>query len=109
LHIAEGLARLFEFISQINRHIDEQGDIGKLSGQACLDLWIDVDRVLGLQLEQRLQQGPLDCEIESLIEERNQARKERNFARADEIRKQLAEGGVVLEDTPQGVRWKRNP
>jgi len=109
LHIAEGLARLFEFISQINRHIDEAGDIGKLSGQACLDLWLDVDRVLGLQLEQRLKQGPLDADIERLIEERNQARKDRNFARADEIRKQLAEEGVVLEDTPQGVRWKRNP
>lgn len=49
----------------------------------------------------------LDQEIENLIEERQQARREKNYARADEIRDQLMQMGVILEDTPQGVRWKR--
>ena len=49
----------------------------------------------------------LDEEIDALIAERNQARKDRNFARADEIRDQLKEMNIILEDTAQGIRWKR--
>ena len=50
----------------------------------------------------------LDADIEALIEERQQARKNRDFARADEIRDELLAKGIVLEDTREGVRWKRN-
>lgn len=49
----------------------------------------------------------LDEEIENLIEERQAARKAKNFARADEIRNLLTEKGIILEDTREGVRWKR--
>mgnify|MGYP000563969086 FL=1 len=49
----------------------------------------------------------MDADIEALIEERKQARKAKNFARADEIRKELADKGIILEDTRQGVTWKR--
>lgn len=49
----------------------------------------------------------LDTEIEGLIAERQAARKEKNFARADEIRDLLLEKGIVLEDTREGVKWKR--
>lgn len=49
----------------------------------------------------------LDEEIEGLIEERQAARKAKNFARADEIRKELLEKGIILEDTREGVKWKR--
>jgi cysteinyl-tRNA synthetase len=48
-----------------------------------------------------------DSEVESMIAERAQAKKQRNFARADQIREQLLEQGIVLEDTKAGVRWKR--
>ncbi len=48
-----------------------------------------------------------DRQIEALIEERAQAKKSRNFQRSDEIRKELAEYGIILEDTKDGVRWKR--
>lgn len=61
--------------------------------------------VLGIELDDEEQL--LDEDIEALIEERNEARKNRNFARADEIRDQLKEQNIILEDTPQGVRWKR--
>jgi cysteinyl-tRNA synthetase len=49
----------------------------------------------------------LELEVEALIQERQQARKDRNFVRADEIRERLSAMGIILEDTPQGVRWKR--
>ena len=49
----------------------------------------------------------MDADIEALIEERKQARKAKNSARADEIRKELADKGIILEDTRQGVTWKR--
>lgn len=107
LHIAEALARLFEFISEVNRHCDEVGDMGVQAGQACRELWFELDQVLGLQLQKRCQQGPLEADIEKLIEERQAARAAKNFARSDEIRKELTSQGIVLEDTPQGVRWKR--
>jgi cysteinyl-tRNA synthetase len=51
--------------------------------------------------------GDDDARIHALVDERNAAKKNRDFARADAIRKQLAEEGILLEDTPQGVRWKR--
>ena len=49
----------------------------------------------------------LDADIEALIEERQAARKAKNFARADEIRNQLAEQGIILKDTREGVKWTR--
>ena len=48
-----------------------------------------------------------DAQIDALVEERTQAKKTRNFARADAIRKELAEKGIILEDSKDGVRWKR--
>ena len=61
--------------------------------------------VLGLKVEKK--EEILDEDIEKLIAERQQARKDRNFARADEIRDELLAKGIVLEDTREGVRWKR--
>lgn len=49
----------------------------------------------------------MDADIESLIAERQEARKAKNFARADEIRKELLDKGILLEDTREGVKWKR--
>jgi len=63
-----------------------------------------LDTVLGLLSEE---QTPLDREVEGLMEERQQARQARDFARADALREQLRERGYVVEDTPQGPRLKR--
>jgi cysteinyl-tRNA synthetase len=60
--------------------------------------------VLGLKLEK---EEMLDGEIDALIEKRIQARKDRNFQLSDQIRDQLKEMNIILEDTPQGTRWKR--
>jgi cysteinyl-tRNA synthetase len=61
-------------------------------------------QVLGLTMES---EEMLDEEIDALIEKRNQARKDRHFALSDQIRDQLKEMNIILEDTPQGTRWKR--
>ena len=68
----------------------------------------DVGRVLGLDLTHaRLDEGELDDEVQQLIDERERARASRNFARADQIRDELQARGIVLEDSPQGTRWRR--
>ena len=72
---------------------------------AILDALAKIDSVLNIFGEEKAEM--LDAEIESLIEERQEARRSRNFARSDEIRDLLAEKGIVLEDTKDGVRWKR--
>ena len=61
--------------------------------------------ILGIITEKKAEL--LDADIEQLIEERQAARKAKNFARADEIRNELLEKGIVLEDTREGVKWKR--
>lgn len=73
---------------------------------AYLQLFNELGGVLGLHLMES-NEDLLDEEIEALIQERNEARRERNFKRADEIRDQLKAKGILLEDTPQGVRWRR--
>jgi cysteinyl-tRNA synthetase len=54
-----------------------------------------------------VEEGSLDDEIEALVQEREEARAKRDFARSDELRDLLAEKGIILEDTRDGVRWKR--
>ena len=61
--------------------------------------------ILGIITEKKKE--ILDSDIEALIEERQAARKAKNFARADEIRDQLSNMGIILEDTREGVKWKR--
>lgn len=73
--------------------------------QALLDRIVSLCDILGLIVEKK--EEMLDADIEALIEERTQARKEKNFKRADEIRDELLEKGIVLKDTREGVQWKR--
>ena len=65
----------------------------------------ELTQVLGLDIEPRAEQA--DAEIDALIEERQAARKAKDFARADAIRDQLKGMGIILEDTKDGVKWKR--
>ena len=82
-----------------------------VSDGAKLLLLEEFDRVLSLDLMEsarkaaQTQSASLDAQVEALIQQRQQARKDKNFALADQIRDQLKAQGILLEDTPQGVKW----
>jgi cysteinyl-tRNA synthetase len=102
INTADAVGVIFDLVREINTYV--QAGQPKKVIQAALDELTKLTGILGL-LTKRM--GKLDEEIEALIEQRQQARKEKNWALADKIRDELKEQGIVLEDTPQGVRWKR--
>ncbi len=102
---ANAISVIFEAVKLANETVAE-AVVSKGSIMALLD-WFRIHGQQVLGLVQLDEEESLDAEIEALITERQQARKERNFQRADEIRDQLLARGIVIEDTPQGVRWKR--
>jgi cysteinyl-tRNA synthetase len=105
LSINVALASIFDFITKINKLIGENS-LSKKDGEKIVKLILDLDRVLGLGLE--IKEEKLSAEIEKLIQERQSARKAGDFEKADEIRTRLEEEyDVILEDTKDGVRWKK--
>ncbi len=131
LNTAEARAAIFDLVRTVNAAADA-GSLLKKDVTAVLDALADFDKVFAVledndaqwtrfALEWAEREGRLDeaspevraqlslsdGQIEALIEERNQARRARNFARGDAIRKELLEKGILLEDSKEGVRWKR--
>ncbi len=104
LNTADGLAALFNLARDINTLVAEGA--GKTALTACLAQFDELCDVLGL-VYNRPEADGLDGQVEALIAARTAARKAKNFAEADRIRDQLKEMGIVLEDTPQGVKWSR--
>ena len=100
---ADAIAAIFELVKFMNTNITEEGT--KAFDAALLAELTELMDILGLNTERKAEL--LDADIEKLIEERQAARKEKNFARADEIRALLLEKGIILEDTREGVKWKR--
>ena len=101
---AAALAAIHDMVREINILIAD-GKLRSDDRDAVLDALGKFDSVFGILGKE--ESDILDDTIEALIAERQQARRNRNFPRSDEIRDELAEKGIVLEDTPQGVRWKR--
>ena len=100
---ADAVSSVFELVKFANT--TATGESSKEYLQNVHDLIVKLADVLGLIVEK--EEELLAEDIEKLIEERQAARKERNFQRADEIRNELLEKGIVLEDTREGVKWKR--
>ncbi|MGB7069367.1 MAG: cysteine--tRNA ligase [Pyrinomonadaceae bacterium] len=98
------LAAVHNLVRDINTEIYAD-QLNSNDRDAVLDAISTFDSVLGIF--DPVEDGSLDSEIELLVEERQEARRKRNFARSDEIRELLAGKGIVLEDTKDGVRWKR--
>ena len=103
LNTADALTAIFDLVKFINSNINENSS--KELIKAASDELTELTSVLGLDISE--EKGLLDDDIQALIEERNAARKAKNFARADEIRDSLKAQGIILEDTKDGVKWHR--
>jgi len=104
LNISEALAALFELIRRINALIN-QNQLLKVDAQKLVSFIHSVDRVLAVLPQEK--EEPLPPEILEKIKQREQARQQKNFQLADKIRQELLQQGIILEDTKDGVRWKR--
>lgn len=103
LNTADAISVIFELVKFANTTTADGAT--SAYAKAVAELIFKLTDVLGIIVEQK--EELLDDEIDALIAERQAARKEKNFARADEIRNLLLDKGIVLEDTREGVRWKR--
>ena len=105
LNTADGIAAIFDLVSDINTKIINK-DVSKNVCTAAADMFDELTGVLGLVYNRK--SNSLDEEIEKLIEERQQARANKDWATADRIRDELKEQGITLKDTPQGVIWTKD-
>ena len=105
LNTGEALGAIFELVKEINLNVND-GVQSKALVEYAIKIFDELMNVLGL-LYNRNAEKSLDDEIEALIQARNDARKAKNWAEADRIRDELKAQGIVLEDTPQGVKWHR--
>ena len=101
---ANAVSVLFDLAKQANYYLEEQNTSEEVI-QVFLNEFDQLGEVLGVKFAQM---ELLDEEIDEMIQQRIQARKDRNFALADEIRDNLKDLNIILEDTPQGTRWKRS-
>jgi cysteinyl-tRNA synthetase len=106
LNTAEALAAIFEFVREINTAMDE-GRFLSLNRPTALAVLDEFDAFFDVLKPTVAAGGLTGAEIDQLIAERTAAKKARDFAGADKIRTGLLEQGVILEDTKDGVRWKR--
>lgn len=100
---ADAIAAIFEIVKLANTNTDAEST--KAFVQCLFDKIVGLSDILGLIVNKK--EEVLDEEVEKLIEERQAARKAKDFAKADEIRDKLADMGIILKDTREGVQWKR--
>ena len=103
LNTADAISVIFELVKYANVNVTEKST--RASVELVLSTIEKLCDILGIITEKKKE--ILDSDIEALIQERQDARKAKNFARADEIRDQLSDMGIILEDTREGVKWKR--
>ncbi len=101
LNISSGLGSIFEAVNELNKIFDQ---LGKGDGHSIIDFLKQIDQVLGVL---NFNQTILEEDIKKYIDERNVARKEKDFKKADQIRDYLKDMGILLEDTKEGVVWKK--
>jgi cysteinyl-tRNA synthetase len=106
LNTAGALAAVFEYVRDANTAMDS-GEFRAGNVAAALDFLRQFDSIFDVLDPTQQTNAILDSEVESMIAERTAAKKAKNFARADQIREQLLDAGIILEDTKSGVRWKR--
>lgn len=100
LNTADGISEIFELVSEINTAI--RGGVSREFARKALDAIQELSDVIGILQDE--QTNDIDAEVETLVAERQEARKNKDFAKADKIRDELKERGIILKDTPQGVQ-----
>ena len=100
---ADAISVIFDLVKFINSNVNDNSSKGFVNGLKAQ--FVILADILGLKVEREAEL--LDSDIEKLINERQEARKAKNFARADEIRQELLDKGIILEDTREGVKWKK--
>ena len=103
---AGAFGSIFEMVKAVNVHLTERKEIDKEGLEDAKALFNKTNGVLGYLPAEKAEESD-DAEIDALVAERTEARKSKNFKRSDEIRDILAAKGIVIEDTPQGPRWKK--
>lgn len=107
LNTADAIGIIFDLTRFINKNVLTSAP-AKAAVREAIKIFDELTGVLGIVYEEKSgSEDGNDSEIDALIEERTAARKEKNWAKADEIRNKLTEMGIVIEDTPQGVKWHR--
>ena len=104
LNISIALASLFDFVRDINNMLDTNA-LSKEEGAKVSELISSFDKVLGVI--PKAKEETLPPEVEAIIKKREEARKAKDWKTADGARQQLKAMGITIEDTAQGVRWKR--
>lgn len=104
LNTADAISAIFELVSEIN--LDVKDGASKEFAEESLKKLLELTDILGILSDDK--EDAIDEDVQALVEERQSARKAKNFARADEIRDMLAERGITLKDTPQGVQIIKN-
>lgn len=104
LNTADGLSAVFELVKDVNTRILDK-NVSKHVCETAAGLFDELCNVLGILYNRK--SNDVDSEIEALIEKRQEARKNKDFATADKIRDELKAKGIILKDTPQGVTWTK--
>ncbi|MEM3154064.1 MAG: cysteine--tRNA ligase [Candidatus Woesearchaeota archaeon] len=102
LEVSPALAAVFGLMNTINKHLDDH-TLSKQDAESAIQFLEDVNKILGILVKEE----KLSPELQKLVDEREKARQIKNWARADELREELKEKGIAVEDTPHGQRWKR--
>lgn len=105
LNTADAISHIFSLVREVNTKINNEGTYSKELCEKTISLITELISVLGIEYKGK--EDNLEKEVEELIEKRQEARKNKDFKLADEIRDKLTDMGIILEDTRQGVKWRK--
>jgi cysteinyl-tRNA synthetase len=107
LNTADAIAALFELVRDINIALSGKRQPSKKLCGTALEVFDELTSVLGLLYERKADGDKLDEKVEEMLKQRAEARRMKNWAESDRLRDELRKLGIIVEDTPQGMKWHR--